>query len=101
LEDDTIVAAGSGETVNVSSGGVWISIDQPLAIGAFIEISMSWPVLLNEGCPMRLIVFGKVVRTGINRAACTVERYEFRTQGARSFQQPQQASLMTEIRVPG
>lgn len=83
LEDDTIVAAGGGETLDISSGGVGMSIDQPLAVGAFIEISISWPVLLDETCPMRLIVFGRVVRAEGNRAACTIDKYEFRTQARR------------------
>ena len=80
LEDDTIVASGSGETLDVSSGGVSMSVDQPLAMGAFVELSISWPVLLDQTCPMRLIAFGRVVRIEGNRAACTIDKYEFRTQ---------------------
>jgi hypothetical protein len=34
---------------------------------------------------MRLIVFGKVVRSGLHRSVCSVEKYEFRTQ-ARTLQ---------------
>lgn len=80
LEDNTIVAAGRGETLDLSSGGVGIAVDQSLAPGAFIELSISWPVLLHENCPMRLIVFGRVVRSEGSRAACTIDKYEFRTQ---------------------
>jgi hypothetical protein len=80
LEDDSIVAAGSGETVDVSSSGVAMLVDQNLSVGAFIEISMSWPVLLDETCPMRLIVFGRVVRSEGSHCACTIDKYEFRTQ---------------------
>ena len=80
LEDDTIVASGSGETLDVSSGGVSMSVDQPLAMGAFVELSISWPVLLDQTCPMRLIAFGRVVRIEGKRAACTIDKYEFRTQ---------------------
>ena len=85
LEDDRIVAAGSGETVNLSSGGVGLEVDQPLAIGAFIEMSISWPVLLDQNCLMRLIAFGRVVRCDGRRVACTIDKYEFRTQ-ARTLQ---------------
>jgi hypothetical protein len=94
LEDDTIIASGSGETVNVSSGGVGLTVDQPLAVGAFVELSISWPVLLDASCPMRLIVFGRVVRTWENRCACTIDKYEFRTQ-ARTMQ------VATPIRTDG
>ena len=83
LEDDTIVAAGSGETLDVSSGGVGMSIDQQLTLGAFIEVSISWPALLDATLPMRLIVFGRVVRTESGMAACTIDKYEFRTQARR------------------
>jgi hypothetical protein len=80
LEDDTIVASGCGETLDVSSGGVSMSLDQPLTEGAFVELSISWPVLLDQTCPMRLIAFGRVVRIEGKRAACTIDKYEFRTQ---------------------
>jgi PilZ domain len=80
LEDDTIVASGCGETLDVSSGGVSMSLDQPLTMGAFVELSVSWPVLLDQTCPMRLIAFGRVVRIEGKRAACTIDKYEFRTQ---------------------
>jgi hypothetical protein len=85
LEGETLVGAGAGSTYNMSSCGVAFQTDRPIRSGAFVELSISWPAQLDNGCPMRLIVFGKVVRTGLNRAACTVEKYEFRTQ-ARTVQ---------------
>jgi hypothetical protein len=94
LEQDTIVASGSGETVNLGSGGVAIEVDQDLRPGAFIEMSISWPVLLNESCPMRVIVFGRILRSGNGTAACTIDKYEFRTQ-ARTLQ------MATPIRTDG
>jgi len=85
LEEDTIVAAGTGETVDLSSSGVGFTIDQQLKSGSFIELSISWPVLLDESCPMRLIIFGRVQRTSEQKSVCTVDKYEFRTQ-SRIFQ---------------
>ena len=85
LENDQIVAAGMGHTIDIGSGGVAFQIDHGLSLGTFIELSISWPVLLDENCGMRLIVFGRVVRSWGKRSACRVEKYEFRTQ-ARSFQ---------------
>jgi len=81
LDGETLIGSGTGATCNMSSGGVAFQTDRPLQIGAFIELSISWPVQLDNGCPMRLIVFGKVLRTGMNRTVCSIERYEFRTQG--------------------
>ncbi|HEY1339971.1 MAG TPA: PilZ domain-containing protein [Bryobacteraceae bacterium] len=80
LDRDTIIAAGAGHTLDIGSGGVAFSADRDLQPGAFIELSISWPVLLDENCPMRLVVFGRLLRSGGRRTACSVDKYEFRTQ---------------------
>jgi hypothetical protein len=87
LEDDRIVAAGEGMSLNVSSSGLAMAIDQQLSPGAFVEVSISWPVLLDANCPMRLNVFGRVVRSEAAKTACTIDKYEFRTQ-SRKLQLP-------------
>ena len=79
-DDGVVVAAGTGQTINIGSGGVAFFAEQPLTPGGFIELSISWPVLLDESCPMRLIVFGRVLRSSGRRVACTIDKYEFRTQ---------------------
>jgi hypothetical protein len=80
LEGDTIVEFGSGTTLDMGSGGVAFVTDHALMVGAFIELAISWPVLLEGSCPMRLIAFGRVVRNGDRLTACTIDKYEFRTQ---------------------
>jgi hypothetical protein len=85
LEENTIVAVGMCETLDMSSSGVAFNGRQQLKEGAFIELSISWPVLLDENCPMRLIVFGRIRRSAENKTVCTIDKYEFRTQ-ARAFQ---------------
>ncbi|MGD0771896.1 MAG: PilZ domain-containing protein [Candidatus Solibacter sp.] len=79
------VASGSGHTIDVGSGGVAFIAEQPLAPGMFVELSISWPVLLADTCPMRFVVFGRILRSTGRKTVCTIEKYEFRTQ-ARSFQ---------------
>jgi len=85
LEDDVVLESGRGETVDVASGGVAFQIEHSLKVGAFVELSISWPVLLDDSCAMRLIVFGRIVRAWGERSACCVDKYEFRTQ-ARALQ---------------
>ena len=85
LDEGVLVGAGTGQSINMGSGGVAISIDRELKPGAFIELSISWPVLLNDSCPMRFIAFGRVLRSAGKRSACTIDKYEFRTQ-ARTVQ---------------
>lgn len=72
-------ACGVGRTINLCSGGVAFLAEHPLPEGAFVELSISWPVLLDESCPMRLNVFGRVLRTAGLAVACSIDKYEFRT----------------------
>jgi hypothetical protein len=80
LQDATVLEVGTGETLNISSGGVLFSAGRDLKPGCFVELSISWPVLLDDACPMRLIVFGRVLRSSTALTACTIDKYEFRTQ---------------------
>jgi hypothetical protein len=87
LYGQRLAESGAGRTSNISSGGVWFSTEAMLTIGMPIELNMTWPVLLNDVCPMKLMVYGCVVRANERGAAVAIERYEFRTQG-RAAQQP-------------
>ncbi len=88
LYGQRIAETGTGRTTNISSSGVWFTTSNMLTARMPIEISMNWPVLLNDTCPMKLMIYGCVVRATDRGAAVAIERYEFRTQGARAFQQP-------------
>jgi hypothetical protein len=83
-----IAETGAARTVNISSSGVWFTTDAALPMGVPIELSVSWPALLNDHCPMKLMIFGCVVRSTDTGAAINIERYEFRTQGSAVFQSP-------------
>ena len=87
LKDGATAEAGISETVDIGSGGIGFATERELPVGAFIELSISWPVLLDHNCPMRLNVFGRVVRNEPGKCACTVDKYEFRTQ-SRGFMAP-------------
>jgi c-di-GMP-binding flagellar brake protein YcgR len=84
-EDGVVVAVGSGQTIDMSSGGVAFVTEEPLTPGGFVELSISWPALLDDTCPMRLIAFGRILRCNGTKTVCTIDKYEFRTQ-ARTFQ---------------
>lgn len=82
-----IAETGIGRTLNISSSGVWITTQMQLSAGLPVELSINWPALLNDVCPMKLMIYGCVIRSTEEGAAIAIERYEFRTQGARTFQQ--------------
>jgi hypothetical protein len=88
LYGQRIAETGSGRTMNISSGGVWFTTEALLTSGMPIELSMTWPVLLNDSCPMKLMIYGCVVRSNERGAAVAIERYEFRTTGRSIQPQP-------------
>ena len=99
LYGQRIAETGVGRTANISSGGVWFTTESMLTTGMPVELSMNWPVLLNDSCPMKLMIYGCVVRSNERGAAVAIERYEFRTQG-RVFQQAT-VPPPVEFRLPG
>jgi hypothetical protein len=74
--------SGVGSTVDISSRGVAFSTDSPLVAEAPVELSISWPALLDDVHPIRLTIVGRILRVRGRNAVCTVDKYEFRTQGA-------------------
>ena len=100
LYGQRIAETGQGKIDNISSSGVWFSTENMLTPGMPVELSVNWPVLLHETCPMKLMIYGCVVRANEHGAAVAIERYEFRTQGSRAFQQPVLSSPL-EVRVVG
>ena len=90
---------GKGRTQNISSGGIWFTTERPLAAGALIELAMDWPVLLNDACPMKLMIYGTVIRSNDQGAAALIERYDFRTRASRTLQPSW--LLEDKLRKPG
>ncbi len=72
---------GSGQTRNMSSGGIAFTTDQVLPMGMIAELWVEWPYQLN-GYPMRLVVTGRVVRSTRTETAVRSMKHEFRLAGS-------------------
>jgi len=72
---------GTGRTVNISSSGVLFTTSRELVPGRKLELSISWPVQLNNECPLKFVARGRVVRADHGWAAIEIQQYEFRTAG--------------------
>ena len=70
---------GNGKVLDISSKGVRLTTEGPLTLGTRIELSVCWPVRLNDNCLLKLKVYGCVVRSESNTAAIRIECHEFRT----------------------
>ena len=69
---------GRALTADISSGGVFLKTDTPLPVGRHIEVLVDSPILLDQRCPLRLVVIGKILRSDLAGAAVGIIRYEFR-----------------------
>src|SRR5690349_10696890 len=94
LYGQRIAETGTGKTLNISSAGVFFTTENVLTAGMPVELSMNWPVLLHDSCPMKLMIYGCVIRSGHTGSAVAIERYEFRTQGSKSFQQAHPSTIL-------
>jgi hypothetical protein len=73
---------GIGKVLNMSSSGVLFSTETTLTKGVRVELTVSWPALLNEVTPLKLVAVGRVVRSEEKQAAIAIEKYEFKTRGS-------------------
>ena len=81
IVEEKIAETGNGRTVNFSSRGILFESDCALAVGSDMELSVAWPVMLNNEVALKLCVSGAVARSEGNRHAIRILRYEFRLRG--------------------
>ena len=76
-----VLDTGTGQTVNLSSGGILFDAGRHLPEGLNVKLSIAWPVLLHNVAPMQLVAAGKIVRGDGRRVAIQTVQHEFRTAG--------------------
>jgi len=74
---------GSGQTLNLSTGGAYFECLDALPSKGAIELVMSWPFLLEGVCPLNLVMRGRIVRVDGRCIAVQAQHHEFRTAGVR------------------
>ena len=77
-----LLNSGGGCTVDLSSAGIMFDAGRPLPAGLDVELSIAWPVLLNDKSPMQLAVSGRIIRSHGNIVAIRMVQHEFRTVAA-------------------
>jgi hypothetical protein len=75
---ETEPIAGTGQTVNISSSGMFLHIEHVVTIGERIEIAMDLLGLGEASIGVELTAFGHVVRLEPDSAAIHFERHELR-----------------------
>jgi hypothetical protein len=80
-----VLRMGCGETIELSRSGVRFWTDDPPDIGVDIELRIAWPFLLQNVCPLQLIVKGRVLSASERGTVVQTRSYEFQTCGEKSF----------------
>lgn len=79
LESKVVTDPGTGRTLNMSSSGILFTTGEQLPLGRRVEVSVEWPASLNESCGLKLVAFGRVVRSSAEVSAIRIDKYDFRT----------------------
>jgi len=89
LRGGRVEQTGTGRTLNISSGGVLFETNDRLPQRGLVEVAMQWPYLLQGVCGLKLIMRGRIVRSGGDQreTAVRAEFREFRTAGIRRAKQ--------------
>ena len=70
---------GIGHTINMSRSGLLIESEHELPVGARVEVTVDWPVPLNEQVGLQLVTVGRVGRSIGSNFVLLFRQYEFRT----------------------
>ena len=68
---------GRGQTLNISSSGALFATEHELTPGTKIELSISWPIMLNERASLKMVAVAAVVRVEKQKVAVRFETHEF------------------------
>jgi hypothetical protein len=71
--------SGLGTTINFGGKAICFRADQDVPAGSAIELSIEWPVPLNESCGLRVVVKGTVLSTANSVVEVVIMQHEFRT----------------------
>jgi hypothetical protein len=71
--------SGIGRTLDISSRGLCCAGMGPLAPGTWIELSLNWPIRLDNGCPLKMLVVGPVLRSDAGSTAIAIDTHRFHT----------------------
>ena len=81
VQDDLVTGGGAGRSVNLSAGGMLFESENMLTPGAEVELTVAWPVLLNDKIALNLCVLGVVARSDGALHAISFREHEFCLRG--------------------
>lgn len=77
--------AGAGRTVNIGSAGMLFTAEHRIAVGQKLELSLSWPAMLDGVTRLKLVATGIAVRYAGSAVAIRMLKHEFRIRASRQI----------------
>jgi hypothetical protein len=77
-----------GKTCDLSSRGLRFQVEKTFLPGEMLQLYIRWPFLLNDVCPLQLVILGHVIRSDQSGTVIAVTHHEFRTLGTAATAQP-------------
>ncbi len=74
----------------MSSKGLCLRCADAPELGSRVDVTVSWPASLENGCRLKMVARGKVVWRSKDAVGVVMERHEFRTMGKDFGAQPSQ-----------
>ena len=75
--------AGTGATTLMGSRELVFTADGSIKAGVRLELSVAWPVLLDDHVKLQLVIVGRATAVDGNRVTFAISKYHFRTRGPR------------------
>jgi hypothetical protein len=72
----------AGATSDLSSRSILFTAEALPPVGSMIEAQIAWPVQIGGEHPLRLVVFGPVLKRDTRGAVMLIKRYGFASEGA-------------------
>lgn len=69
------------ETLDISSKGICLRCEGAPEPGSRMDVAVNWPVVMENGCRLKLVARGRVMWRSSEAVGLLIERHEFRTQG--------------------
>ncbi len=87
LRGGRVEKTGTGRTLNISSHGVLFETTDSMPQQGTVELAMQWPFLLQGVCGLKLVMRGRIVRSGDDQhvTAVRADYREFRTAGRKAL----------------
>lgn len=89
--------SGAGRTITFGSREVVFAGDQSIPANIGVQLSVAWPVLLDNRIRLQLVIEGRVMRVENGAVAVRISKYHFRTRGPAAVAAVRQAPLMAAL----